>query len=239
MVASSPFENLQSLWAEEDRLVQWAKAQIEAEPYLIDHLDLIETYMDCVEAVRKRLPKGERFVALGGLFLRTFDSMGHAVRAAMSGNYTGCVMYCRDLVETGFLLNYLTDDDARPAAWLNSDIETARKEYKPVTVRMALDKRDGFAEKKREEHYKRLSVLGSHPTPQAFAVKRDGTRKLNSGPFKHRELLEECVQEIAIAALLLAGILVDFCNETTHGSKVSSRLSLVLQRTREKYFGKP
>lgn len=236
MSARSPFHNLLSLWAEEDRLVQWAKARIEVEQYLIDHLDLIETYMDCVDVVRQNLPRGERFVALGGLFLRTFDSMGHAVRAAMSGNYTGCVMYCRDLIETGFLLNYLMDDDARPTAWLNSDIKTVRKEYKPVTIRMALDRRDGFTRKKREEHYNRLSVLGSHPTPQAFAVKRDGTRMLNLGPFKHSELLEECVQEIAIAALLLAGILIDFCNETPHGLKISSRLSLVLQRTREKYF---
>jgi len=231
-----PFENLYSLWGAEDELISWATDKILEKSYLIDHVDLISAYMDCVEATRKSLSKTDRHYALGGLFLRTFDSMGHALRAAMSGNYTGCVMYVRDLIETQFLLSYLIDDDARPLEWLRSDTKALKTKFKPVHIREALDARDGFLKKRRAKHYDLLSNLGAHPTPHSFEMKLDGTRKLNSGPFKQAELLDECIQEIARAAVLLGETIFGFCKEFSDGDKISSKLSLTLQRTREKYL---
>lgn len=74
--------------------------------------------------------------ALGGLFFRTFDHMGHALRAALSGNYTGCVMYVRDLLETNFLLDYLMEDSSHPTDWLRADKTKIKIEYRPIKDRL-------------------------------------------------------------------------------------------------------
>ena len=232
----SPYQNLVRLWAEEDRLVKWAKTMIADEPFLQDHIELIETYMDCVDMLRQKLTSEDRIFALGGLFMRSFDNMGHAVRAAMSGNYSGSTMYARDLIETQFLISYLKDDPKLVTKWLKADTKEIKRDFKAVKIREHLDKRDGFSGAKRAKHFEVLSMLGPHPTPQAFNMKRDGAQQLQQGPFKQKELLSECLQETAKAALLLGGNLIVFCNEFPNGAKISSRLSLVLQRTHERYF---
>jgi len=62
---------------------------------------------------------------------------------------------------------------------------------------------------------------------------------LHNGPFKQRDTLEQCIQEAARVILPLAVLLVDICNTEIHnGEIIASRLALILQRTREKYFDK-
>ena len=231
-------QNLTRLWAAEDEMMAWAATVVASEVYLQDHLEMIEAYMDCVEMVRRSRPSGERHVALVGLFLRTFDASSYCVRSAMSGNYTGCAMYARDLLETQFLLNYLLDKPGRPEAWMSTDPKTTPDEYKPAVIRKYLDERDGFEEKKRMQNYRALSTLGSHPSPGGLELKRDGSRAINSGPFKQRDTLEQCIQEAARVVLTLSALLLDYCNdEVKNGTKKSSRLALILQRTRIRYFG--
>lgn len=230
-------EKLLSLWKAEDELLGWSEEVLQSEEYLLDHLDLIESYLDCVDMMRKQPLKSERHTAIAGLFLRSFDSMSHCVRGALSGNYSGSAMYARDLIETQFLVSYLMQEEGRPEKWLGSDPDTARRDYSPVKVRKALDERDGFKKQKRQKHYAMLSALGSHPTPASLELKRDGTRAINAGPFKHSLMLKECIQEAAKATILLSGVLLDYCNEEVpNGRAIGSRLALVLQRTRMKYF---
>lgn len=230
-------QNLTRLWAAEDEMMAWATTVVASEEYLRDHLELIEAYMDCVEMVRRSGPSGDRHIALMGLFLRTFDASSYCVRSAMSGNYTGSAMYARDILETQFLLSYLMDELGRPETWLSSDPKTPPEEYKPVVVRKYLDDRDGFVEKKRMQSYKALSTLGAHPSPGGLELKRDGGKAIHSGPFKQRNTLEQCIQEAARVILPLCGMLHGYCiAEVKNGPSMSSRLALILQRTRMKYF---
>lgn len=231
--------NLARLWAAEDEMMAWASTVVASEEYLQDHLEMIEAYMDCVEMVRRRAPSGDRHIALVGLFLRTFDASSYCVRSAMSGNYTGCAMYTRDILEAQFLLSYLLDEPGRPEAWLSSDPKTSPEEYKPAVVRKYLDNRDGFVERKRMQSYRALSKLGAHPSPGGLELKRDGGKAIRSGPFKQRDTLEQCIQEAARVVLPLCGMLTEYCNaEVKDGHNVSSRLALILQRTQEKYFSR-
>ncbi len=217
----------------------WAEEVLASEDYLSDHLDLIEAYMDCVDQVRRKGLRTERFIAICGLHLRTFDAFGHCLRAAVSGNYSGCAMYARDLLETAFLIDYLLDEPGRPETWLRSDPDTAYKSYKPAAIREALDRRDGFKTMKRRDHYRMLSALGAHPTPSAFNLKRDATQTINFGPFKQADMVKECVQEAAKLAVVLGGRLQHYCIlEFPDGELLSSRLSIVLQRMEEKYFSR-
>ena len=230
-------ENLHRLWAEEDALIKWADGIIASEPYLVEHVDLIEAYLDCIEAVRVAIPEGERHIALCGLHLRQFDSMSHALRAAMSGNYVGCVMYARGLVETEFLIDFLMEEAGRPEEWLSSDPGTAREKFGANSVRIALDKRDGFMERKRKKRFDMLSAMGCHPRPSGLDLKRDGTRAINVGPFKQAKVLEACIQELARAALSGSKRLLQYCrSEIPSGSKRSSRLALAAQRAFETHW---
>lgn len=231
--------NLTRLWAAEDEMLAWATNVVASEEYLQDHLEMIESYMDCVEMVRRSGPSGNRHIALVGLFLRTFDASSYCLRSAMSGNYTGCAMYARDILETQFLLSYLLDKPGRPEAWLSSDPRTYRIDYKAVKIREYLDNRDGFVEKKRMQSYMALSALGAHPSPRGLELKRDGGKAIHSGPFKQRDTFEQCIQEAARVVLPLCGMLHDYCiAEVNDGKNLSSRLALILQRTREKYLGR-
>jgi len=230
-------QNLTRIWAAEDEMMAWATTVVASEEYLQDHLEMIEAYMDCVEMVRRAGPSGDRHIALVGLFLRTFDASSYCVRSAMSGNYTGCAMYARDILETQFLLSYLLDQPGRPEAWLSMDPKTTPEEYQPVVIRKYLDNRDGFVEKKRMQSYKALSTLGSHPSPGGLELKRDGGKAIHSGPFKQRDTLEQCIQEAARVILPLCELLREYCiSELENGLNMSSRLALILQRTRVKYF---
>jgi hypothetical protein len=230
-------ENFRRLWAAEDDLIGWAEGIIAASEELHDHLDLVEIYMDGVDAMRQLIPDGDRHLAIGGLFLRTWDALGHSVRAALSGNYTGSAMYSRDLLETHFLIDYLMEETGRPEAWLHADAATIRKDFHPATVRKALDERDGYQERNRKRRYDELSVLGSHPTPTAFNLKRDGARMINAGPFPHEKLLQACVQEAARAAIVLGSDLLSYIHrEIPNGRSFTTRLALALQRTEQKYL---
>ena len=230
-------DNLRRLWASEDALIAWSETVLASTPYLLDHVDLIEAYMDCVQSTRQALPVGLRHVAIGSLYIRQFDSLSHGLRATLSGNFTGCAMYARDLVETEFLLDYLLDQPGRPEAWLSCDSAAERNNFSPRVVREALDKRDGFKERKRKLRFDLLSKMGSHPTPTALELKRDGMRMIQSGPFKNTRHLEACIQELARAVASGGGTLVSYCNaEVKNGKSRSSRLALTLQKTFANHF---
>jgi hypothetical protein len=235
-MAIPALENLQRLWRAQDNLIPWAASIISEVDHLKDHLDGIEVYLSCVKSTQETGIKTERHTALCGLFIRTFDAITNALRAYMSGNYTGCVMYLRDALETHFLLSYLLEEDGRPEEWLRSDYEAIRKKYAPVEIRKALDERDGFKEKKREKHYKLLSILGAYPSPQAFELKRDGTRSINVGPFKQKDLVRECIEECAKVSLLLSSDLYLYISDLPSIKTAFSAPSLRLQKTREMYY---
>ncbi len=122
-------ENFLSLWSEEDRIRSWAIEKIAEHEYLPGHLRLIETYMDCVDMVRRLDLRPKRRNALASLYLRTFDNFGSALRETLSGKPRGCAMYLRDQLETYFLIDYLSSEDGRPEAWIDATPDEIRKNY--------------------------------------------------------------------------------------------------------------
>ena len=103
----------------------------------------------------------------------------------MLGGYSqNSAMILRDILETVFLLDYLEKDRSKIARWRTASDRERRKEFKPVAVREALDKRDGFTSGRREKLYKELCELAGHPTPSGFAMLRStGMDDHRCGPF--------------------------------------------------------
>jgi hypothetical protein len=230
-------ENLQRLWAAEDQLWAWAIEVVHKQDHLLDFLEFIETYMSCVEQMRRVVPDGDRHFALASLFLRTFDDLSHALRYCMSGNYRGSAMYLRDLLETDFLLDYLMAENGRPEAWLKASDEDIRTLYAPSSVRTALDQRDGFTERKRKQRFDILSVLGVHPSPKGLELNRDGGRQIRTGPFKHSGSVQACIEEAARACLTLSSSLMQYLLEVPNVSECRTVLGLQRQKIGEKHLG--
>lgn len=78
--------------------------------------------------------------------------------------------------------------------------------FKPITIRDALDKRDGFTTMKRKESYELLCKLAGHATPEgAVMLAPDpsiGT--VHCGPFLEITALEAVLSETAKTAVQVA-----------------------------------
>ena len=85
--------------------------------------------------------------------MRTFNAFGASLKLALSGYTQIGVLILRDILETVFLLNLFRRDRTLIERWRFADEQTRRQEFSPAAVRKALDERDGFRGRKREEMY--------------------------------------------------------------------------------------
>ena len=106
------------------------------------------------------------------LGIRTFNAFGASLKLALSGYSQNGALVMRDILETVFLIDLFQGDRKLIKKWRLADKTTLDKEFMPVTVRMALDSRDGFTSKKREAIYKLFSELAGHPTMKSALMLR-------------------------------------------------------------------
>jgi hypothetical protein len=141
------------------------------------------------------------------LEIRLFNAGASSVKLALSGYYQTAFQQARDIMETGFLVDYLRTSPDQIDVWRNSDRAMRRKLFDPVKIRMALDERDKDESRQREKEYGKLSELASHATYRGFRMTtRQGFGEL--GPFVEaanlKAWLEEMVIRLGPAAVLYA-----------------------------------
>jgi hypothetical protein len=66
----------------------------------------------------------------------------------LAGYYQNSVTLQRDLLETGFLIDYLAIDRAKIQEWRESNDKELQKKFAPVKIREALDAHDKGDRKK-------------------------------------------------------------------------------------------
>jgi hypothetical protein len=111
----------------------------------------------------------------------------------MSGYYQNSVMFQRDLVEVTFLLDYFHSNKASVAEWRRSP-----EKFTPDVVRRALDTRDGFTERKRRDHYRLLSSIGTHASYEGFQMLTPTAGgDAHCGPYFENRWLEATVADLA------------------------------------------
>jgi hypothetical protein len=141
------------------------------------------------------------------LGVRLFNAAGTGLKLALSGYYQPAFHQARDIMETGFLLDYFRTSPAQISVWRASDRATRLKFFDPVKIRIALDDRDEDTTKKREQEYNKLSEMASHATFRGFSLtSRGGFGEL--GPFVEpinlKAWLEEMVLRLGPAAVMYA-----------------------------------
>ncbi|MDR6634582.1 hypothetical protein J2X72_003392 [Phyllobacterium sp. 1468] len=191
-------ENLSLLHAGEEDLRQKSVEIIEASNAMYMHVSMIQTCMDMLQYVRKNTPdmsEDQLIVAL--LSASVFNSIASGLKLMFGGYYQASGLQIRYVLETGWLIDYLKTDPALVQIWKVTPEDKRQNVFRPGLVRDKLDKRDGFKEKKREAHYKRLCVLCGHPSFAGFTMLRsESNGDAHMGPFLVPSLLEACVQEL-------------------------------------------
>lgn len=131
------------------------------------------------------------------LGIRLFNAAAAGVKLALSGYYQVAFQQARDILETGFLLDYFRTSPSDIAVWRASDRATRRKLFDPVKIRIALDDRDTDTSRGREREYNKLSELASHATVRGFALtRRDNFGEL--GPFVEKRNLLAWLHEMVL-----------------------------------------
>jgi hypothetical protein len=102
---------------------------------------------------------------------RLFNAAASGVKLVLSGYYQTAFQQARDIMETGFLLDYFHSWPSYISVWKRSDRPTRRKYFDLSKIREALDERDGDVERERRVQYHRLSELTRHATFRAFATR--------------------------------------------------------------------
>lgn len=176
---------------------------IEADADLILHVEMIECVMDQLQFYRVSYDEpGEDILIVKLLGARIFNHIAAAVRLALAGYYQASVLQIRDVLETGFLLDYFSKEPTSIQRWKVVSDDVRIREFAPAKIRIALDERDGFTERKREAHYKLLSNLGAHPTHAGLRMLRPEQDALaHMGPFYVLDMLIATIQELVKVSL--------------------------------------
>jgi hypothetical protein len=129
--------------------------------------------------------------------IRLFNAASSGVKLALSGYYQTAFHQARDIMETGYLLDYFRTFPAQRAVWKRADDKKRKELFDPVKIRIALDQRDNDLSKRRATEYKKLSELATHATFRGFVLtRRGGFGEL--GPFVEKVNLLAWLQEMVL-----------------------------------------
>lgn len=199
-MASEIPENLLTLHEMEESVRSKSLEQIKNDEGLRFQLRALETSMTVfLHFATKRIASDQDNLAIQHLGLRLLESAAASLKLVLAGYYRAAAGQARDLLETGFLLDYLHEHPSQIEVWRKAESSRDRGPFEPRNVRSALDKRDGFVEKKREEHYRVLSRYATHPHPKGFLL-----HSANTAAPTDDELLKGLINESAMDALLAA-----------------------------------
>ena len=111
-------DNLTSLHTHEEQLRAQSLIVIKADAGLSDHWKLVAEAMNAIYAFSHDHPhERENELTLQYLGIRLFNVAGASIKLALSGYYQNAFGQLRDLIETSFLVDYLsTQKDRRMEA---------------------------------------------------------------------------------------------------------------------------
>ncbi len=196
-------QNLELLHMGELQVRRRSLETIDSDADLLMHIEMIECVMDGLQFYRSHYGVDDEDIRIVmHLGIRIFDQIGAAIRLAFGGYYLSSVLQIRDVLDTAFLIDYLSHDLSQIQRWKRIPEDDRLKEFAPAKIRKALDDRDGYTEKKRQAHYKLLSNLGGHPTFASFAMLRpEPDAHAHMGSFFVPKMLTATIQELVKVSL--------------------------------------
>jgi len=203
------FDNLTSLHEHEENLRARSLAAIEADAALSDHWNLVAEAMNAICAFsRDHVHGSENELTLQYLGIRLFNAAGASIKLALSGYYQKAFHQVRDVIETYFLVDYLSTYPEKIDEWRRADNKKRMSNFGPAFIRNALDKRDGYTSGERKRIYGLISELASHASYLGISLTTTGPDNMAQvGPFfddkKLAAWLGEMAMRLSHAAMVL------------------------------------
>jgi hypothetical protein len=203
-------DNLTSLHKHEEELRVQSQAVIKADAALSDHWTLVAEAMNVIYAFTHDHEHGsENELTLQYLGIRLFNAAGASIKLALSGYYQKAFDQLRDVIETYFLVDYLSTYPEKIDEWKVADKRKRISHFRPGVIRNALDKRDGYTSGERKKIYDLISELASHASYPGISMTTTGpSNRAQVGPFFDEKKLKTWLQEIAMRLSHAAVVLV-------------------------------
>jgi hypothetical protein len=191
-------ENLLGIYSEEERIRNISLELIHNSDHHSKYLEIIYISLDTIFSLNQIYnTEDQDELCLQYLGIRIFNSVSSIIKLLLSGYYQNAFMIMRDILETGFLIDYFTIDKTLIKNWRTSTEKERKEAFKPFVIREALDKRDGFKTKKRYKIYSIYSEYASHPSFQGSKlITKDGLGVI--GPFNDTKLLKAGFEDLSM-----------------------------------------
>lgn len=161
--------NLIALHDYEEQVRAQSLAAVEADAYLATQLQAVHDALDhLVVLVGLDSTPGSDRHTLQLLGIRELNFVSSALKVGMSGYYQVAFALLRDLLETTNLVDLFLSDPKLVSVWKDGDKKTQDRLFKPVAVRMALEKLPKNAGQDRQPKYRNFSTYASHPNYVGF-----------------------------------------------------------------------
>jgi hypothetical protein len=201
-------DNLHSLHRHEEDLRAKSLGVIEKDAALNDHWTMVSEALNVIYAfAHDHAHQNDNELTLQLLGIRLFNAASASVKLAMSGYYQKAFDQVRDILETSFLVDYLTTYPDKIVEWKAADKKTRVSKFGPGFIRNALDKRDGYTSGARKKIYDLISEHASHASYPGFRLVMNAENLGEIGPFfdevKLKSWLEELVKRLSHAAVIL------------------------------------
>lgn len=191
-------ENLENLKKQEEKIRSNSILLINADSVLKDHIDIVYKSLNLLHDLTisyKNQTDDELTIQFLGI--RLFNSIISSIKLLLDGYYQGSVIFQRDTLEVGFLLDYFLIFPEKVTAWKNSNKQDRFNKYRPSIIRKALDNRDGFQNKNRTKKYQIMCEYAAHASYPGF--KLVAPKKLvKMGPFIDLNYLKFLIQELSM-----------------------------------------
>jgi len=206
-------EKLKRLSKEEERIIKESICLLKSEALFDRYLTTYECAMDVVYSLTKEYHnKNDDELTVQYIGIRLFNAMSTSLRLMLSGYYQISFALQRDLLETGFLLDYFISFPEKINEWKISSNKDRVDNFRPGVIRKALDERDGLVNKRRAKRYELFCEYAAHASyPGNKLVAPKGLGEI--GPFFNQKFLRACFNELALngfySTLLFMGLFRD------------------------------
>lgn len=194
-------EHLDRLHSGEEFLRSKSIEALQNDDRLRLHVAVVEQAMTMADGLRQFQTDDEDMKLIQALGMRIFNAFGAAMKLCLSGYYQNAALIMRDVLETTFLIDLFAGKPSLITRWRNADKAARLREFTPVKVRIALDERDGFTEKKRAKMYDMFSELAGHATMPSIAMLQPNGMNAQIGPFFDVTALEASLSEMGRLAV--------------------------------------
>ena len=193
-------DNLTPLHEHEEKLRAGSLAAIEATATLSDHWNLVAEAMNAIYAfTHDHVHGSENELTLQYLGIRLFNAAGASIKLALSGYYQQAFHQVRDVIETYFLVDYLSMYPEKIDEWKRADKKKGISHFGPAFIRNALDKRDGYTSGERKRIYDVISEAASHASYRGISLITTGPANMAQvGPFFDENKLTVWLNEMAM-----------------------------------------